>query len=59
MVRVLDDEYFQGICQSRRAMRTFRLDRVQGDITSEESGEIANPYDWAAGIEVANKRIKT
>jgi len=59
VVRVIEDEYFEGRCLTRNAMRTFRFDRVQGDITSEESGEVANPYDWAAGIEAANTRIKT
>lgn len=43
LVRVLDGEYFQGICQARRALRTFRLDRVVKQVISENSGEITDP----------------
>lgn len=50
VVRVLDGEYFQGVCQARRALRTFRLDRVVGTITSEDTGEIADPQSWARSV---------
>lgn len=45
-----DKTYLEGRCHLRGAMRTFRLDRVVGDIISEESGEIANPYHWAGTL---------
>lgn len=50
VVRQLDGLCFQGLCLSRRATRTFRLDRVQGDITSEISGEVQEPWAWARGL---------
>lgn len=56
VVRVLDDEYFQGICQSRRALRTFRLDRVVGKITSEDTGEVDDAFGWAETVKVMHKK---
>ena len=50
VVRQLDGQCFQGLCLNRRATRTFRLDRVQGDITSEISGEVQEPWTWARGL---------
>ncbi|AXT47758.1 hypothetical protein D1345_16945 [Chromobacterium rhizoryzae] len=50
VVRVVDDEYFQGHCLKQQSKRTFRLDRVQGYVTSEESGEVASPFDWAQDL---------
>lgn len=50
VVRQLDGLCFQGLCLNRRATRTFRLDRVQGDITSEISGEVQEPWAWARGL---------
>lgn len=50
VVRQLDGLCFQGLCLSRRATRTFRLDRVLGDITSEISGEVQEPWTWARGL---------
>ncbi|PXX79135.1 hypothetical protein [Rivihabitans pingtungensis] len=50
VVRQLDGLCFQGLCLSRRATRTFRLDRVQGDITSEISGEVQEPWAWARDL---------
>ncbi len=49
-VTAASDEYFEGWCRVRRAMRTFRIDRVDGDIISIATGEIANPFLWAAGM---------
>lgn len=34
------DTYMEGLCHSRKAIRTFRFDRVMGSITSLETGEI-------------------
>lgn len=50
VVNVLDEEYFQGFCLSRNAIRTFRLDRIVGDVTSETTGEIAPTFRWADQI---------
>lgn len=50
VVRVVDDDYFEGRCLTRQAMRTFRLDRIIGSVTSEQTGEVASPYDWASGL---------
>ncbi|MXR38001.1 hypothetical protein [Craterilacuibacter sinensis] len=55
VVRVLDDEYFQGVCQSRRALRTFRLDRVIGQVTSEDTGEVDDAFSWAESVKEFNK----
>lgn len=50
VVHQLDGEYFQGRCLMRNATRTFRLDRVIGDVTSEDSGEVADAFAWAASL---------
>ena len=50
VVHQLEGTCFQGLCLSRRATRTFRLDRVQGDITSESSGEVQEPWAWARSL---------
>ncbi|SUX30700.1 Uncharacterised protein [Chromobacterium vaccinii] len=50
VVNVLDEEYFQGFCLSRNATRSFRLDRIVGDVTSETTGEIAPTFRWADQI---------
>ncbi|MFN4238561.1 MAG: BRCT domain-containing protein [Vogesella sp.] len=50
VVHQLDGEYFQGRCLMRNATRTFRLDRVIGDVTSEDSGEVGDAFAWAAGL---------
>lgn len=43
----LDDEYFEGWCRARRDVRTFRLDRVVGDVVSMDTGEVRSAFDWA------------
>lgn len=50
VVHQMDGEYFQGRCLMRNATRTFRLDRIIGDVTSENSGEVTNAFSWAAGL---------
>ncbi|MEC5206359.1 hypothetical protein QF022_001315 [Vogesella perlucida] len=50
VVHQLDGEYFQGRCLVRNATRTFRLDRVVGDVTAEDSGEVTSAFSWAAGL---------
>lgn len=39
---------FKGECHHRMAERTFRFDRVIGDITDTETGEMLKPKKWAA-----------
>jgi len=46
----IDDDRFDGIDLDIQEKRTFRLDRVVGDITSETSGMIADPEAWAESI---------
>ena len=46
-VTAISDEYFEGWCRESQGKRTFRLDRVTGDVVSLETGEIDNPYAWA------------
>ncbi|TIH10814.1 hypothetical protein [Pseudomonas leptonychotis] len=40
--------YIKGECHDRQAERTFRLDRIIGDLTDCETGEILNPKKWAS-----------
>lgn len=47
IVKVITDDYFNGYCKASMAGRTFRLDRVQGNITSKETGEILDPFTWS------------
>ncbi|MCL2831387.1 MAG: hypothetical protein FWD77_11745 [Betaproteobacteria bacterium] len=43
----IGDEYIVGFCFLRRERRTFRLDSMLGDVTSEKTGEILDPFEWA------------
>jgi len=38
--------YLKGECHDRQAERTFRLDRIIGDLTDCETGEIMSPKKW-------------
>lgn len=38
--------YLKGECHDRQAERTFRLDRIIGDLTDCETGEILSPKQW-------------
>lgn len=42
-VHSVDSTYIKGECHSRRAERTFRIDRVLGDVVDVETGEIFSP----------------
>lgn len=55
-VRSLGGEYFRGHCLKRRADRTFRLDRVIGEVTSEDTGEVADAWRWADGLRACARR---
>lgn len=37
-------QYLDGYCLERDALRTFRVDRIQGDLTDTETGELVNVY---------------
>lgn len=37
-------QYLDGYCLERNALRTFRVDRIQGDLTDSETGELVNVY---------------
>lgn len=39
--------YFKGECHTRREERTFRLDRIVGDLVDCDTGEILSPKEWA------------
>lgn len=44
----INSEYLQGWCTTRRATRSFRLDRIIGEVVSMETGEVDSAYGWAA-----------
>lgn len=46
-VHWVGDSNFKGECHARQAERTFRLDRIIGDLTDRETGEILSPKKWA------------
>lgn len=46
-VHSVTSTYIKGECHDRQAERTFRLDRVQGDITDLDTGEILGARAWA------------
>jgi hypothetical protein len=39
--------YLKGKCHARKAERTFRLDRIVGDIIDLETGELIRPWELA------------
>lgn len=39
--------YLKGECHDRQAERTFRLDRIIGDLTDCNTGELMSPDRWA------------
>ncbi|WP_052369824.1 helix-turn-helix transcriptional regulator [Comamonas aquatica] len=44
-------QYLDGYCLDRNAMRTFRVDRIQGEMTDAETGELVNVYRLLAGTD--------
>jgi len=44
-------QYLDGFCLDRNAVRTFRVDRIQGDLTDAETGELVNVYRLLAGTD--------
>ncbi|EEZ5826537.1 WYL domain-containing protein [Escherichia coli] len=39
-VSSIDNEYLQGYCHLAKEYRTFRLDRIQGDVICRDTGEV-------------------
>ncbi len=46
-VHSVTSTYIKGECHDRKAERTFRVDRIVGDIVDCESGELMSPMKWA------------
>lgn len=46
-VHSVSGTYIKGECHTRVAERTFRVDRIVGDITDCETGEILSAQKWA------------
>lgn len=46
-VHSVSSSRIKGECHTRRAERTFLLDRIEGDIVDLDTGEILRPRDWA------------
>lgn len=44
--RGVDGTYLKGFCHLRRMIRTFRFDRIVGDITCLDTGEMMSPGAW-------------
>ncbi|WP_345827768.1 WYL domain-containing protein [Erwinia sp. HDF1-3R] len=50
-VKSFDGQYLEGYCHAARKFRTFRLDRIEGDIILRGTGQSMDPYEWATEIE--------
>lgn len=50
-VKKFDGEYIEGYCHLSKAFKTFRLDRVEGDVILRGTSEAMDAYQWAAEIE--------
>lgn len=46
-VHSITASHMKGECHDRQAERTFRLDRIIGDLTDCDTGEIMSPTKWA------------
>ncbi|MCP1573640.1 NAD-dependent DNA ligase [Herbaspirillum rubrisubalbicans] len=44
--RGIDGTYLKGFCHLRQQIRTFRFDRIVGDITCLDTGEMMSPRAW-------------
>lgn len=49
-VHTIDDDYFEGFCHKRKALRTFVIGKVAGKVLDVETGELLPPKVWAAGV---------
>lgn len=46
----ITDDYLKGECMDRKAERTFRLDRIIGDVVNCETGELFDPFELASSL---------
>lgn len=46
-VHSVTSTYLKGECHDRKAERTFRIDRIMGDVVNCDTGEILPPRTWA------------
>ncbi|SUW63532.1 Uncharacterised protein [Buttiauxella agrestis] len=46
-VKKCDGNYIEGYCHLSHKFKTFRIDRVEGDVILRDTGEMMNAYDWA------------
>ncbi len=46
-VHSITNTYIKGECHDRQSERTFHIDRIIGDLTDCETGEIMTPKKWA------------
>lgn len=54
----VDDRYLEGFCQLRRDVRTFRLDRIKGEVVSLETGEVFESADAWLAANIGSSRNK-
>lgn len=54
----VDGRYLEGFCQMRRDVRTFRLDRIKGEVVSLETGEVFASADAWSAANAASPRNK-
>ncbi|WP_156177613.1 hypothetical protein [Pseudomonas sp. CCOS 191] len=45
-VHSITNTHIKGKCHTRQAQRTFRVDRIVGDLTDCGTGEIMSPREW-------------
>ncbi|SMC24264.1 hypothetical protein SAMN02745857_01797 [Andreprevotia lacus DSM 23236] len=50
MVQSVDGIYVKGICTTRKALRTFLIERIDGHVTSTKTGEYLPARQWALGL---------
>ena len=49
-VQAVNNEYLEGHCHTKNTVRTFRLQRIRGNVTSLKTGEIQSTLAWASEI---------
>lgn len=51
IVHSVSGTYIKGECLDRQAERTFRLDRINGDVVDCNTGELIDPFDLSDTLE--------
>lgn len=51
IVHSVSGTYIKGECLDRQAERTFRLDRINGDVVDCNTGELIDPFDLGDALE--------